>query len=163
MARLRLPNVTFQRRMEYLGHMVKPGQLEINKTNFQSLIQAKPPTNKKQMKSFLGLSNAYQRFIEVLNRIGYELNKLLKKGSPDTFQSDDEQKDAFTALLSKVGSPPEIDLPKANLRYSIDCDASDYGISWSLFQTHRDGERKPIGFWPRLLLAAEANYSASER
>ena len=32
-----------------------------------------------------------------------------------------------------------------------------------MFQTHSDGERKPIGFWSRSLLPAECNYSASER
>ena len=153
----------FQRKVEYLGHMVKPGQLEIDRTNVASLKNAKPPTNKTQLRSFLGLCNVYRRFIKDFTGLAHSLNKLLKKGTPDTFEFDDEQRKSFDSLIDKVCYPPVLALPRANLPYSLDCDASDYGIGCALFQTHPDGERKPIGFWSRSLLPAEENYSASER
>ena len=55
----------FQKEVEYLGNMVKPGTLQIDKTNVKSLRQAKPPTNKTQVRSFLGLCNEYRRFIDL--------------------------------------------------------------------------------------------------
>lgn len=62
-----------------------------------------------------------------------------------------------------VCSPPVSDVPRANLPYGLDFESSYYGIGCELFQTHPDGERKPIGFWPRSLLPTEENYSPSER
>lgn len=129
----------FQRQVEYLGHMVKPGQLEIDRTNVELLHQAQPPTNKTQLRSFLGLCNVYRRFIDDFAKLAHPLNKLLKKGAPDSFQLDDTQREAFQALIAKVCSPPVLALPKAGLPYSLDCDASDYGIGCALFQTHPDG------------------------
>ena len=41
----------FQKEVEYLGHMVKTGTLQIDKTNVNSLRQAKPTTNKTQVRS----------------------------------------------------------------------------------------------------------------
>ena len=76
---------------------------------------------------------------------------------------DETQFDSLRKLIDRVCSHPILALPKAGLEYSLDCDASDYGIGCALFQTHPDGEGKPIGFWSRSLLPAECNYSASER
>ena len=36
----------FSEEVEYLGHIIKPGHLEIDKTNTASLREAKPPTTK---------------------------------------------------------------------------------------------------------------------
>ena len=55
--------------------------------------------------------------------------------------------------------PPVLALPVAGLKYSVDTDASDYGIGCALFQDHPDGQRKR--FWSRTLVPAENNYSAS--
>ena len=153
----------FQKEVEYLGHMVKPGQLEIDRTNVESLRNARPPTNKTQLRSFLGLCNVYRRFIDDFTGLAHPLNQQLKKGTPESFELDATQLDSFNKLIERVCSPPVLALPKAGLPYSVDCDASDYGIGCALFQTHPDGERKPIGFWSRSLLPAEVNYSASER
>ena len=91
------------------------------------------------------------------------MNQLLKKGAPDTFELNDEQRAEFKDLIEALCTPPVLALPVAGLTYSVDTDASDYGIGCALFQDHPDGQRKPIGFWSRTLAPAEKNYSASER
>lgn len=91
------------------------------------------------------------------------LIKLLKNWTADNLQLDDEQKAVINALINKVCSPPVLALPNACFPYSIDLDASDYGVGWALCQTNPDGERKPIGFWSRALLPVEDNYLAFDR
>lgn len=140
----------FERQIEYLGHMIKPVQLEIEKNNVELLYQAKPPT--ENISLFLGLYNVYRRFIDNFIGIAHPLNNLLKKRTPDKFQLDDDQKDAFQPHINKVCSHPILALPKVGLPYSIDFDASDYGVGFALFKPHRDEERKPIGFWSISLL-----------
>ena len=53
-----------QKEIEYLGHMVKPGTIQIDNTNVNSLLQEKPPKSRTQVRSFLGLFNVYRRFID---------------------------------------------------------------------------------------------------
>ena len=105
----------------------------------------------------------YRRFIDKFSTVAGPLNELLKKNAPDKFTLIDEQVQAFRTLIDAVISPRVLALPVSGLPYSVDTDASDYGIGCALFQTHTDGERKPIGFWSRSLTDAERNYSAPER
>ena len=149
--------------VEYLGHIIRPGRLEVDTVNTASLRDAKPPTTRTELRSFLGLCNVYRRFIRDFTHLAHPLNRLLKKGSPDKFELDDEQMKSFREFVKIVCSPPVLALPQRGLQYSVDTDACDYGIGCTLFQTYPDGERKPLGFWSRTLNDAERNYSASER
>ncbi len=153
----------FTTEVEYLGHIIKPGRLEVDGANTKSLKEALPPTSKTELRSFLGLCNVYRRFIKDFTKTAHPLNQLLKKNSPDKFQLDEEQVESFRQLVDAVCSPPVLALPVSGLPYSVDCDASAYQIGCALFQTHPNGERKPIGYWSRSLIPAEKNYSASER
>ncbi len=45
--------------------------------------------------------------------------------------------------MEAVTSPPVLALPKAELPFSIDTDASTYQVGAALFQTYPDGTRKP--------------------
>ena len=152
----------FSDTVEYLGHLIKPGQLQIDDTNTKSLKEAKPPTTKSELRSFLGLSNVYRRFIKKFAVLAYPLNQLLRKNSPDTFELNDEQLKAFRTFIDRICSPPILALPVPNLPYVVDTDACAYGLGATLFQDH-NGTRKPIGFWSRSLTDAEKNYSATER
>ena len=153
----------FSKTVEYLGHVIKPGKLEIDNANTKSLRGAKPATTKTELRSFLGLCNVYRRFIKNFSMTAHPLNALLTKGSPDKFELNGDQLAAFKTFIDAVCSPPVLALPKPDLPYSVDTDASEYGLGCTLFQTNEDGKRKPIGYWSRSLKPAEKNYSASER
>lgn len=153
----------FTKTVEYLGHIVKPGTLEIDQANAKSLREALPPTTRTQLRSFLGLVNVYRRFIPKFSTVAGPLNALLKKDAPLNFELDEDQLKAFRTLIDAVLSPEVLALPAKDLPYSVDTDASKYGIGCTLFQTHPDNERKPIGFWSRSLNDAEKNYSTPER
>ena len=89
----------FSDTVEYLGHLIKHGQLQIDDTNTKSLKEAKPPTTKSELRSFLGLCNVYKRFIENFAVLAHPLNQLLRKNSPDTFELNDEQLKAFRTFI----------------------------------------------------------------
>ena len=72
----------FSDSVEYLGHVIKPGKLEIDGANTKSLRDAKPPTTKTELRSFLGLCNVYRRFIKNFSMTAHPLNELLKKRFP---------------------------------------------------------------------------------
>jgi len=56
--------IWFSDEVEYLGHIVRPGQLHVHNKNVDALKHAKFPTTKTQLKSFLGMCNVYRRFLK---------------------------------------------------------------------------------------------------
>jgi len=54
----------FQQDFEYLGHVVRPGELLVNQKSLKSVAQALPPRNQTELKSFLSMCNVYGRFIK---------------------------------------------------------------------------------------------------
>jgi len=71
----------FQHEVEYLGHIVRPGQLLVSQKNIKSQAQAFPPRNQTELKSFLGMCNLYRRFIKDYAHISKPLTKLTSKHS----------------------------------------------------------------------------------
>ena len=154
----------FTDKVKYLGHIIRPGQLEINQAHTAALANMQHPTNQSELRSFMGLCNVYRRFIPNFSLMAGPLNSMLKKGHPVKFGPlTPEQAQAFRKLVDAVLSPTVLALPKPNLPYSVDTDASDYQLGAALFQTYPDGERRPVGFWSRTLNSAERNYSVSEK
>ena len=148
----------------YLGHIIRPGQLSIDKTRVSALREAKYPRTQTQLRSFLGLCNVYRRFVKDFAKKAHPLNALLRKGRPGDLESfGEKEKAAFKALVDEIIEPPILALPRRGLPYSIDTDASKYQLGAALFQTHLNEERKPIGFFSRTLIDAELNYSVSEQ
>ena len=72
----------FQQEVEYLGHVIRPGQLLVNQKNIESLAQALPPRNLTELKSFLGMRNVYRRVIKERAHIAKPLTKLTSKKLP---------------------------------------------------------------------------------
>jgi len=56
----------FSDEVEYLGHIVRRGQLHAHNNNVDALKHAPIPTTKTQLKSFLGMCNVYRRFVKDL-------------------------------------------------------------------------------------------------
>lgn len=99
----------FSDSVDYLGHIIRP--LEIDKSHTKPLRDEKPQTNRSAVRSFWGLCNIYRRFIEKFTGIDHPPNKLLRNGSPETFEVDEEQLKSFLTSVKKICSPPVLALP----------------------------------------------------
>ncbi len=73
---------SFCRRVDYLGHRITPGRLEIALKRKDALEGFQFPTTQKQLRSFLGMCNGYRRFVKDFAKIAGPLSGLLKKGMP---------------------------------------------------------------------------------
>jgi len=72
----------FQQEVEYLGHVVRSGQLLANQKNIKTLAQALPPRSQPELKSFLGMCNVYWRFIKDYAHIAKPMTKLTRERLP---------------------------------------------------------------------------------
>ena len=150
--------------VDYLGHVIRPGLLQVATKNTEAIKGFQHPKTQTNLRSFLGMCNVYRRFVPNFARVAAPLNAFLTKGQQFNLPPfNEEQATAFEMLKEALTSPPILKLPRTDLEYSVDTDACDYQVGCSLFQTHADGVRHPIGFWSRSLTAAERNYSTGER
>ena len=150
--------------VDYLGHVIRPGVLEVAEKNTATIKGFENPKTQTCLRSFLGMCNVYRRFVPNFARVSAPLNKMLTKGEPyDLPAFTDEHKEAFNLLKDALIAPPILKLPRSDLPYSVDTDACDYQVGCALFQTYPDGTRHPVGFWSRTLAPAERNYSTGER
>ena len=103
------------------------GILRDQSKNIASLRDENPPTTQTELRSFLGLYNVYRRFIEQFSKFAHPLNQVLKK-IPDKFELNEEQTNSFKTFIERICSPKILALPEPELSYSIDTDASTYGL-----------------------------------
>jgi RNase H-like domain found in reverse transcriptase/Reverse transcriptase (RNA-dependent DNA polymerase) len=162
---LKLANCSFFRdTVNYLGHVIRTGKLEVATKYTDALETAKPPTTKTELRSFLGLCNVYRRFVPSFAKVASPLNALLRKGErPELGILTDEQVSAFNALREKLTHPPVLTLPKKEGLFVLDTDASAEQIGCCLFQEQVGGPKLPLGYWSRSLNPAERNYSTTEK
>jgi len=88
------------------------------------------------------------------------MSGLLKKGRK--WQWQQEQPDAFEELKKKLTEAPVLACPDFSEKFVLQTDASDIGLGAVLTQTIQGTERV-IAFATRRLIAAEENYSATEK
>ena len=73
------------------------------------------------------------------------------------------QLEASKTIKGRRANPPILRLPKADLLFSIDTDASEYQLGCAFVHTYDDTARHAVGHWSRTLNSAARNYSASEK
>jgi hypothetical protein len=65
--------------IKFLGHTISQDGISVEPEKVQEVMDWKPPTTVRQIRSFLGLAGYYRRFIPDFSRIAKPMTKLLKK------------------------------------------------------------------------------------
>lgn len=150
--------------VDYVGHVIRPGHLELHRSHTRSIRKAHPQLNNFELRSFFGLCNIYPRFVRSFTALAAPLNALLQICEPESFGPlDPVQHASFDSLIMKLCEPTVLALPVPSLPYSLETDAITYEEGCVLFQSHTDGECLLVGYSSRSLTAAEKTYSSSER
>ena len=114
-----------------LGVIVGKGQVKMEQDKIKAVKKWKTPTKVKDVESFLGFTNFYQRFIQNFSHIAKPSNKL--KGKKEWMWNEGHDK-AFRELKEKITSQLVLSLPKREGKFRVETDASGHTIGGVLSQ-----------------------------
>lgn len=142
---------------EFLGHVLTPKGIKPNPKKVEIIQRLKLPTTQKQIKSFLGITGFFRKFIKDYSKIAFPMIKYLRKNMRVNI-SDPSYIVAFEKLKEIITNPPILRYPDFSKRFKLITDASNYSIGAVLTQ-----EGHPISFASRTLNNHERNYSTIEK
>jgi hypothetical protein len=137
--------------IKFLGHTISQAGIAVDPDKVQDVMNWKPPTTIRQIRSFLGSAGYYRRFIPDFSRIVKPMTKLLKKGAK--FVLGQKCEDAFHTLRQHLTTAPVLAQPDNNKPFDVYCDASGTGLGCVLMQDNR-----VIAYASRALRPHEQNY-----
>ena len=134
-----------------LGVIVGKRQVKMEQEKIKAVKEWKTPTKIKDIESFLGFANFYQRFIHNFSHTARPLNEL--KGKKE-WKWEKEHQEAFKELKEKITSQLVLSLPRRKRKFRVETDALGHTIGGVLFQ-EQDGKWRPIAFLSRMMQATE--------
>ena len=143
---LRQDSVTF------LGHLITAQGLHPDPSKIKAITDMKPPTNLKELRSFIGMVNYLAKFIPHLNL--KPLTNLTHKDTPWNWST--AENDAFEKI-KQLTTTPVLGLYDPAKELTLQCDASHYGLGSTL----RQG--KTIAYASRTLSETECRYAQIEK
>ena len=70
----------FKDKIQYLGHVVPKDGISVDPDKIMAIIEWPVPKNVTDIRSFMGITWYYWKFIEVFSKISYPITSLQKKG-----------------------------------------------------------------------------------
>jgi hypothetical protein len=141
----------------FLGHIVSGAGIAVDPTKVAALQDFPVPTDVSQLRSFLGTTNYFRRFVRKYAEVVRPLTDLLKKDL--AFAWSQECQIAFEHIKHLLTTAPILALPdwQSTEPFHMVCDASYKGVGGVLMQYG-----KPIAFESRKLTPAEDNYCPTD-
>jgi hypothetical protein len=139
------------REVTFLGHVISVEGIKVDPTKVSAMLEWKSPTNVNEIRSFLGLSGYYRRFVKDFSKLVKPMTQLLKKESKFIWSEACEAD--FQELKVRLTSAPVLALPNDGVKFDVYCDASKNGLGCVLMQN-----RRVIAYASRQLKLHEVNY-----
>ena len=110
----------------YLGHVVGHGKVFPKDTNIRAIIDLPTPSNKREVRKFIGMAGYYRKFVKNFSDLVLPLTDLLGKGKK--FQWSVECEEACHKIKSILTKHPLLRSPDFAKPFSLAIDASDFGV-----------------------------------
>lgn len=141
--------------MEYLGHIITGQGVSTGPAKIEAIVNWPVPKNQTELRSFLGLSGYYRRFIKDYGIICRPMFDSLKK---DSFSWQPQQQAAFEQLKLIMTQAPVLTLPDHTQPFILEADASGFGIGDVLMQ-----QGKPLSFMSKTIGPKAAGMSTYDK
>src|SRR6266404_2557477 len=145
-----------QKEVKYLGLVILKDHVAMDLMKVHGVTEWPTPMKVKEVQSFLGFVNFYQKFIHNFSNIASPLYTLTHKTQQWVWGSPEQE--AFDALKKAVTSTPVLTFPSQSSRFHLECNASNFATRAVLSQAQADGTHQPIAFMSKGFSDVECNY-----
>ena len=149
-----------QKEVVYLGYVVSAQEISTDPSKVVAIMQFPRPVDLKSLRSFLGLTSYYRRFVPRFSSIAGPLYSLTRKDT--LYEWSPECEATFVHLKGLLTQSPVLAYPHFGRDFLQVTDASGVGLGAVLSQEHENKVVRPIAFASRTLLQHEKNYGISE-
>ena len=154
----------FKKRIHYLGHVVSEDGVETDPKKLEAIVQWPRPRTVTDVRSFLGFTNHYRRFIAGYAKVAKPLYKLTSGENASKKKQEIEWNEqcetAFQKLKEICASTPVLQYADYKKPFTLFTDASESGLGAVLCQDDENGKKKPVAYASRTLSQSEHNYDA---
>ena len=145
----------FKSKVNYLGHIVSKEGIKTDPKKIEAIEKWPVPKMVTEVRSFLGFTNYYCKFIPRYAPVAKPLNQLVsgdnanKKKTVDNWTS--ECQDAFEHLKHLCGQTPIFAYADYTKPFWLHTDASESGLGAVLYQQQTNGTEGVIAYVSRTL------------
>ena len=160
----------FMKSVTFLGHVISGDGVRTSPYNADKVKTYTKPTNKAQLRSFLGLTNYYRRFVKGYCDLVDPLQSLLTKSAQ--WKWEETHQYTFDTLRDMIARAPVLGFVQFGTEHPLKlyCDASDRAVGFCLAQDQKlpddpDGKvcERAIQFGGTRLAGAALSYSVTEK
>ena len=135
--------------VELLGYVVSAKGISPNPDKCRVIKELPAPRDKKEVRSFLGMTNYYRQCMPDYAKIAAPLVTLTRKSV--AFHFDQEEREAFSKLKSLLISDRVMSYPRVGQPYKLYTDACGYAVGAILVQEDDNGVERVIHYVSRQL------------
>jgi hypothetical protein len=117
-----------------LGYVISSKGISTNSNKIQSVASWHVPANAKELRSFLGLTGYYRKFVHHFRVISKPFNITLEKNVLFIWSPNHDK--AFNILKYALVSTPVLALPDFFKTFCIETDTLDYSVGVVLMHDH---------------------------
>ncbi len=147
--------------LPFLGHTLSEKGLQPDASHVSAVSDAPPPADEVSLRSFLGLTSWYSKFMPNYATVVEPLRVLLRGSTSFVWSS--EAQESFETVKGLIVNSAALALFNPELPTIVTTDASEYGIGGVLTQIHADNSERTVAFASRTLTTAERKYSTVEK
>lgn len=157
----------FKTSVEFLGHIIKNGRITVDPQKTEAMQNYPIPRNLKELRSLLGLTGYYRKFIKDYAKIVKPLTIHLRGENGQVGKNhsakiainlDEAAIDSIDQIKQKLCEQVELFQPNFDKPFELTTDASNFAIGAVLSQGGH-----PITFISRTLSKTEQNYATNEK
>uniref|UniRef100_A0A7M5XNH5 Endonuclease n=1 Tax=Clytia hemisphaerica TaxID=252671 RepID=A0A7M5XNH5_9CNID len=146
----------------YMGHKLSQFGVSPDEEKVRSIVNLLPPTNIKELRSFLGMITYCSKFLPNFATVTEPLRNLLKKKDVP-WEWTSVHQSTFDSLKELLLDSETLAYFDVNAETEISTDASCVGLGAVLMQKQKNGTWRPVSYASRSLSPVERRYSPLER
>ena len=145
----------------FLGHIIGHGEIRTDPEKVRKIIDMKEPTNKSELRTFLGMCEYLAGHLVHYAEIAWPLTEATHKDT-QFFWSDSCQR-AFMQLKSMIPRAPVLLIPDPEKPFIVASDASIHSGSAVLIQIDERGRRRPVAYYSRKWTQSEFKWATRDK